>query len=173
MASTALEKKAQAAVARVTFPPEVEKYVPAERWIRAILLGEKYVEPDPDFLSRMLAAEVIFAGSVEEVFKQGLVVGLQKLAPDTAGWESEPFELESLYVMESDYETGNPCYAVMRGVWLTSGEDFVTTTGATAIQAQLIGLVANGQWPVRAKFCRGEMTDKSGKHMLFLAPAGS
>lgn len=170
MAPNALEKRAKDAIARIKFPEEVEKYVSAEGWIRSILLGEKYREPDPDFLSRMLAAEVIFAGSIEEVFRQGMVRGLQEMLPDTAGYESEPFELDSIYVMESDYETGNPCYTVMRGTFLISGEDFITTTGATSVQAQLIALIAHNEWPIKAKFGRGDVTDKSGKHMMFLLP---
>lgn len=170
MAQKELVKRAEDAIARVKFPPDMEKYMPAERWIRALLLGEKYAEPDPDFLSRMLAAEVIFAGTVEEVFKQGMVKGLQELMPNTANARSEPFELESVYVMESDYETGNPCYVVMRGTYLESGDDFITTTGATSIQAQLIALIGMGQWPIRAMFCRGDIKDKGGRFLLFLTP---
>lgn len=171
MADKALEKRAVDAIARVKFPADMEKFVPAERWIRSLLLGEKYTEPDPNFLSRMLAAEVIFAGSVEEVFKQGMVQGLQKLLPDKPNAKSATFELESVYVMESDFTEGNPCYVVMRGVFLDSGEEFITTTGATGIQAQLISLIGLGQWPIRAVFMRGDTKDAGGHYLMFLSPA--
>lgn len=170
MPSAELVRRANEAVAKLEFPAGMEQFIAGDKWVRAILLGEKYSEPDPDFISRKLALQTIMGASVEDVFAQAGISRVQDMIPNTPGAESDPFEITDLYVAESDYQTGNPCFVIIEATWLTSGEEFKCTTGATNVQAILIGLLINKVWPIRVKFKRGESKDKGDRYLLFLMP---
>ena len=151
-------------------PEAFNSVIGFEAWARSIVYKEKYIEPNPEYISTMLALQSIMADSIEEAFQQANIKGVQEILPDTPSAETDPFEITDLYVASSDFETGNPCFVIITGAWLTSGEEFKFTTGATNIQATLIGLLKNGAWPIRAKFKRGISKDKGGRYLLFLMP---
>lgn len=170
MPGTEVAKRTQQQIAALKFPPALGEFINGHAWANAILTGAKYTEPDPEFISRKLALDAIMAGSVEEVFQNAGILKVQEMVPDSPGASSPPFEVTDLYVAESDYETGNPTYVIIEGTWLNSGNTFKCHTGATNIQATLIGLLANNAWPIRAKFKRGESKDRGGRYLLFLMP---
>lgn len=170
MPSQELVRQANSAIARLQFPAGMEEFIDGPKWVKSILLGEKYIEPDPEFILRKLALQTILGESVEEVFERGGILKVQEMVPDTANGETEPFEITDLYVSASDYKTGNPCYVIIEAFWLDSGQEFKCSTGATNIQAILIGLLINKAWPIRAKFKRGDMKDKGDRYLLFLMP---
>lgn len=153
-----------------TWPEALTKVINAEKWARAIAFGEKYVEPIPEFLSRMLAIETMTAASMEEVFASAGVTGLQEWVLDRPGETSGPILIDSLYVAESAYEDGNPAYVIFEGAYLENGQSFKVSTGSTSIQAAFIGMLNNGHWPIRCQIKRGENQDKGGKYMLFMFP---
>jgi hypothetical protein len=152
------------------YPAEFRKVINPEAWARAIVYGEKYTEPDPNFISRMLALLSIMADTPEEAFAQAGVRRVQKWVPDQPNATSGPFEITDLYVAESDFETGNPTYVIISAMHLETGEAFKATTGATNIQATIIGLLNNGVWPIRCQIKRGDSKDAGGKYLLFLLP---
>lgn len=170
MPSAELVRRADQAIARLKFPAGMEEFIDGPKWVRAILLGEKYKEPDPDFISRKLALETMMGASIDDVFAQNNIQKVQDLIPNDPGAESEPFEITDLYVAASDYETGNPCFVIVEATYLESGEETKFTTGATNVQAILIGLLMNNAWPIRCKFKRGDSKDKGGRYLLFLMP---
>lgn len=139
-------------------------------WINAMLYGDTYKEPDPDFISRMLTARAIFAESEKEAFAAMGVKRLQKWLPDKPGETSGPMELTDLYVAASDFETGNPTYVLMSVVHLESGEDMKISTGATNVQGTLIGLLRLGRWPIRFQLKRGDSKDKGGRYLVHMLP---
>lgn len=170
MPSTEMELRAKRAIEGWQVPPAFAEIIDPAGWVNAILLKRKYVEPNPEFISTMLALSAISAESVEEAFAQSGIIGVQELVRDQPGAATEPFEITDLYVAATDFETGNPCYVIISARYLGTGDEFRCTTGATNIQATLIGLLRNGAWPIRAKFKRGESKDKGGRYLLFLMP---
>jgi hypothetical protein len=151
-------------------PEVVSKFIDVPSWANSILHGDAYEEPDPDFISRLLAAQAIFAETTEEAFAAAGVNRLQDTLPDTPGAVIGPFEIIDLYVAKSDYTTGNAAFVLLTVVMLDSGEEFKYSTGATGIQASLIGLLRLGTWPIRAKFKRGDSKDRGGHYLMHLMP---
>lgn len=151
-------------------PPDFFTIINPQAWVDAILHGDKYREPDPDFISRLLAAQSIFADTIEEAFAAGGVRKLQEWLPDMPNASTGPMEITDLYVAESDFETGNPTYVLVSAVMLGSGEEVKFSTGATNVQATLIGLLRLGTWPIRCQCKRGDSKDKGGKYLIFVLP---
>lgn len=139
-----------------------------EQWARSIAFGEAYAEPDPDFIARNLAIMAMTAESADDILDAGGVKGLQKLVPDRESESWGPFELTNLYVAKSDFTTGNPAFVIMTVTHLEDGEEYKISTGATNIQASLIGLISLNVWPIRAKFKRGISKDKGERYLLHL-----
>lgn len=141
-----------------------------EAWVNSILHGDKYTEPDPEFISRLLAAQAIFADTIEEAFASAGVKKLQEWLKNDPNATTGAFEITDLYVAESDFETGNPTFVLVSGIMLDSGEEFKCSTGATNVQATLIGLLRLGHWPIRCQFKRGDSKDKGGRYLIFVLP---
>lgn len=170
MASKDLAKKDAPLTAGAKLPEAFSAVINLEAWARAIVYGEKYTEPNPDFISRMLALLTITGETVDEIFTAHGVFGVQEIVPDVPHGSFGPFEITDIYVAASDYEAGHSCYVIVAGVRLDTGEEFKATTGATNIQATLIGLLKLGHWPIHAQFKRGDSKDKGGHFLLFLLP---
>lgn len=171
MTSTALARIGkQELTAGAKLPEAFGAVIAFESWARSIVFGEKYNEPDPEFISRMLAYLTITGENIDQVFANAGVSKVQEMVPDQPSATFGPFEITDLYVAASDFETGNPTYVIITGVRLDDGTDFKCTTGATNIQATLIGLLKLGTWPIRAQFKRGISKDKGGRYLLFLLP---
>jgi hypothetical protein len=170
MAGKDVARPDRKAVSFDKLPPQFFAIINPSAWVNAILYGDKYTEPDPEFISRMLAAQSIFADTVEEAFAAGGVKKLQEWLPDQPNASTGPMEITDLYVAESDFETGNPTYVLVSAVLIGSGEEVKFSTGATNVQATLIGLLRLGQWPIRCQCKRGDSKDKGGKYLIFVLP---
>jgi len=151
-------------------PDALGAMIDVRAWAESILRKAPYVEPNPDYISTMIAFQTISAQSVEEVFANAGVSKLQEMIPNTPGATTGAFEIVDLYVASSDFETGQPCFVIIEGVGLETGETFKATTGATNVQATLLGLLVNGMWPIRCQIKRGESKDKGGRYLLFVLP---
>lgn len=151
-------------------PEIVGKVIDFEGWARSVAFRDDYHEPNPDYISMMLAMQSIMANTIEEAFAQGGVVKLQEILFDRPGETTGPIEIHDVYVAESDFETGNPCYVIMTWTDLASGADLKVTTGATNIQATLIGLLKLGMFTIKCQIKRGDSKDKGGKYLLHLLP---
>lgn len=170
MPGTELQRKDAPLTAGAKLPEAFSAVINLEAWARSLVYGEKYSEPNPDFISRMLALLTITGETVEEIFREHGVYGVQEITPDVPGGKFGPFEISDLYVAASEYETGNGTFVIVSGVRMDTGEEFKATTGATNIQATLIGLLKLGHWPIQAQFKRGDSKDKGGHYLLFLLP---
>lgn len=151
-------------------PPALNTIINVEAWASAILRGTDYTEPDPDFISRMIAFRTITAQSVEEAFANQGVRKLQLAIANTPGATTGPIEITDLYVAASDFETGNPTFVIISATDLETGEEWRATTGATNVQATLISLLINGMWPIRCQIKRGDTKDRGGRYLLFVLP---
>lgn len=151
-------------------PAEITAVADMGAWVSAILKGTAYIEPDPEYISRMIAFQTITAETVEQVFASMKVRKLQDMLPNTPGATTGPIEITDLYVAASDFETGNPSYVIITATDLGLGDEYKMTTGATSVQATLIGLLLHGQWPIRCQIKRGDSKDRGGRHLLFVLP---
>ena len=152
-------------------PEALSAIIDVKTWAASIITGVPYKEPNPDFVSRMLALQTITAQSVEEIFAAQGIGQLQKMLPDVPEATIGNIEVTDLYVAESDFETGNPSYVIVTYVSLDDGTSGKFTTGATNVQATLIALLVNGVWPITCKIKRGDSKDKGGRHLIFVLPA--
>lgn len=163
--------KARPALTKGSNVPElINKIIAFEDWAQAVVYGTAYKEPDPDHISRMLALKAIMAPTMEEVWQAAGVKKLQEILANTPGATTGPKEILDVYVAESDFETGNPCYVIITWLDLELGTEEKVTTGATNIQASLIGLLKFGQWPIRCQVKRGDSKDKGGRYLMLIQP---
>ena len=151
-------------------PEVISSVVNVTAWVSAVLTGSAYIEPDPEFVARRIAFATITAETIEAVFAQANIKGLQKIIPDTPGATTGPLELVDLYVASSDFETGNPSYVIVTAIDMELGTELKFTTGATGVQSTLIGLLLHGVWPIKCQIKRGDGKDKGGRHLLFVLP---
>lgn len=151
-------------------PEALGAIIDVEAWASAVLRKTPYREPNPDFVSTMIAWQTITAQSVEEVFKSVGIRKIQEMLPNVPGATTGPIEITDLYVATSDFETGNPSYVIITAVSLDDGEEWKATTGATNVQATILGLLVNGMWPIRCQIKRGDSKDKGDRYLLFVLP---
>ncbi len=151
-------------------PAALGAIIDVQGWASAILRKTEYVEPNPDFISTMIALRTVTAATIEEVFANAKVRKIQQMIADTPGATTGPIEITDLYVATSDFETGNPSYVIMTATDMTTGEEWRATTGATNVQATLLGLMLNGMWPIKCQIKRGDSKDKGGRYLLFVLP---
>lgn len=167
---TQLEKY-NAAVANLDFtkfPGELGSVISPKGWMASLLGGVPYKEPDPEYLGKLIMAQSILAQTIEEAWASGEVKHLQEWLPDTPGAVLGPFEMTDVYVAKSDFETGNPTYVIVSCVMLDTGEEERWSTGASQIQATILGLLRHGVWPIRARLLRGDIKDKGDRYMMNL-----
>lgn len=170
MTEVATRKSEPSILSGVKLPDAINDIINFEGWAQAIVRRKKYTEPNPDFISTMLALSAITAETIDDVFKQADIRKLQEFLPNTPNAEVGPYELSDLYVAASDFESGNPCFVIMTLISMETGEEIKLTTGATNVQATLIGLLKFGQWPLRFKIKRGDSKDKGDRYLIFLVP---
>ncbi len=151
-------------------PERINDLINVEAWARSIVYKTKYVEPNPDFISEMLAFKIITATSLDEIFQQAKIEHLQQMVPNTPGANTGAIEITDIYVAASDFEQGNPCYVILTWTDLELGAEHRVGTGATNVQATLIALLANGQWPIRCKIMRGDQKGKGEEYLFFVVP---
>jgi hypothetical protein len=151
-------------------PERVGKVIALEAWAQSVAYGYPYDEPDPEFISRMLAVQAIMGETVEEVMASMGVDGLQEILPDKAGESTGPIEITDLYVASSDFQVGAKTFVIITYVSLLDGSEHKTTTGAIGIQSKLIGLLKLGHFPIQCQFKRGDSKDKGGKFLIHLLP---
>lgn len=150
------------------FPKELARIIEPRGWAQSLITGAPYKEPDPEYLLKLLMAQSIFAESIQAAWDNGSIRHLQEWVPDTPGATTGPFEMTDVYVAKSDFETGNPTYVIVSCVMLETGEEERWSTGASQIQATILGLLRHGVWPIRAKILRGDIKDKGDRYMLNL-----
>jgi hypothetical protein len=170
MSDKEIEKPKRELTVGAKLPEAFNAIIRFEAWAQAVVNGKPYTEPQPDFISRMLAVQAITADTIADVWASAGVKQLQKMVPDTPGANTGPIEITDLYVAESDFETGNPTYVIITATDLEMGGEVKFTTGATNIQATLIGLLRHGMWPIKCKIMRGDSKDKGGRYLLFMLP---
>lgn len=151
-------------------PDEINQIINMRGWVASILGKAEYTEPDPEYISRMIAFQTITAETIEEVFTQARVGKMQEMLADTPGATTGPIEITDLYVAKSDFETGNPTFVIITATDLTTGEEWRRTTGATNVQATILGLMLKGMWPIRCQIKRGDQKDKGGRFLMFVLP---
>lgn len=151
-------------------PAELARIINIENWAQAIVNGVPYDEPDPDFISRSIAFQLITAETIEDVFRQQKILKLQEILADEPGATTGPRIITDLYVAKSDFETGNPTFVIITWTDMELGTESKVTTGATNVQATLLALINMGQYPIKCQIKRGESKDKGGRYLLHVLP---
>ena len=151
-------------------PEGIDQVINVPLWAESLITGKPYREPDPEFISKMLAFQVVTADTIEDVFRAQGIRQLQNMLADTPDASTGNIEITDLYVAESDFETGNPSYVIITYTSLEDGEEVKFSTGATNVQSTILALLRLGMWPIRCRIVRGTQKDKGGHHLLFVLP---
>lgn len=167
----ALREKSVLALDFSKVPEALGAIIDIRAWAASVIVGKPYVEPNPDFVSQMLAYQTITADTIEDAFASQGVKQLQKVIANVPDASFGNIEITDLYVAESDFETGQPTYVIVSYLHLDDGTFGKFTTGATNIQSTILALLRLGMWPIRCQIKRGETKDKGGRHLLFMLPA--
>lgn len=170
MATKELAKPGKQLIHNSRAPEAINRIINLEGWAQSLIFRTEYKEPNPDYLSTMLMLQSIMGDTIEEVFRAQGIKGLQEILADNPGASTGPLEITDLYVAETDFETGNPCYVVVTAIDLELGTEIKFTTGASNVQATFIGLLKLGTWPIKCQFKRGDSKDKGGKYLIFMLP---
>lgn len=167
----ALRQKYVGALDFSKVPEALGAIIDIRGWAESVIVGTAYKEPNPDFVSQMLAYQTITAVTIEEAFASQGVKQLQKMLANVPEANTGNIEITDLYVAESDFETGQPTYVIVSYVSLEDGTSGKFTTGATNIQSTILALLRLGMWPIQCKIKRGETKDKGDRYLLFMLPA--
>ncbi len=170
MPEVSIRHRAMPAINLDQIPEALGAIIDVKSWASSLLRKTPYAEPDPDFISTMIAWQTVSATSVEEAFAQARILKIQEMIPNSPGATTGPIEITDLYVATSDFETGNPTFIIITASDLETGEEWRATTGATNVQAVIMALMLNGMWPVRCQIKRGDTKDRGGKYLLFVLP---
>lgn len=154
----------------VAFPEELGGLIDFVGWATSLVNKVKYKEPNPDYLSTLLLMQTLTSDTINDVFTQNQMDGLQKVIPNVPAGSTGPIDIIDLYVTQSDQEDGNPTYMILGIRDLDTGREWRTTTGATQVQAQILTLIALGQWPVRCRIIRLDRKDRGGRYLMWVAP---
>lgn len=151
-------------------PDEITKVIDVKGWAESLITGVPYVEPDENYLSRMLLLQTLTSDTIDEVFKQGQVKGLQEAIPNVPGAGTGPIEITSLYVSTSDFKEGASMYLILDTTSMLHGTTQKYSTGAGQVQAQVMAALCMGAWPLKCQITRTDRKDKGDRYMFWLIP---
>lgn len=154
----------------VQLPEILRDKIILSAWANSLVNRVEYMEPDPDYLSRLLITQTLTATSLEAVFEQNQIRGLQKAIPQVPDAGTGPIEIYDLYVTSSDLNEGAPCYMILSCTHLETGEQTKYTTGSQQLQAQVLAALGHGMWPIRCNIKRLDRKDKGGKFLFWMFP---
>lgn len=151
-------------------PRELQGLFTLTAWRDSLIKGEPYKEVDPDFLSRKLMLQTLNSATLEDVFEQKGMRKLQEAIPNTPGAGTGNIAITELYVTDSDFGEGAPCYVIFGAVDMDSGALVQYTTGATQLQIQMLRALSFGHWPIRGNIKRIDRKDKGGRYLFWMFP---
>jgi hypothetical protein len=156
--------------ANVTLPECLEGKIVLSGWAESLINGAKYVEPDPNYLARLLMVQMLTAETLELALSTSNTLSLQKAIPNVPDAGTGPIEITDLYVTDSDLNEGMPCYVIISAIRLETGEVVKYTTGAGAVQTAMLTFLSWGVWPIRCQITRMERKDRGGRYLFWVSP---
>jgi hypothetical protein len=151
-------------------PPELNGLLDVRAWVNSLTTGDRYDEPNPDYMAQRMAMLTLSAGSFEEALVDEPMDGLQKLIPDAPWQSSGNIMITGLYVARSQQETGNPTYMLLDYWNKATGDEITTTTGATKLQLLFALALATGIWPIEGQIKRTDRKDRGGRYLFSFYP---
>lgn len=150
--------------------PDLAGKIDERAWLRAVVLGEAYTEPDPDYIAREIGMATLLAEDDREALIGAEINGLQDWLDDYAGSSSGPVEIRDLYVARSDASISDGVFLIITFWHHESGTEVRVTTGATSVQYAMLRYLSRGIWPINCQFVRDKATDQGGKHIIKVWP---
>ena len=152
-------------------PDHLEGLFDLRTWFDSLTRGIEYNEPNPDYMSQRMLYLTLTSATPDAVLTPNDITGLQDLVPNVPGGETGNILITDLYVAASDQKDGNKTYILFSFVSDATGLETTTTTGATQVQAQLLTLLAHGQWPIHCNIKRTERKDRGDRFLFWVFPA--
>lgn len=155
---------------RAPLPAVLEGKFTLSDWANSIVNKAPYVEPDPDYLSRLLIMQTLTAESLEQVFEQRGIRKLQESVPNVPDAGTGPVLIDDLYIATSDQTDGMPCYMILGTTHMETGAIEKYTTGAGQLQAQILAAISFGTWPIPCNIKRIDRKDRGGRYLFWMYP---
>lgn len=150
--------------------PDLAGKIDPSGWLRAVVLGEPYTEPDPDYIAREIGMATLLADDDREALIGAEIIGLQDWLEDYAGSTSGAITITDLYVARSDAAISDGTFLIITFQHHESGTEVRTTTGAGPVQYAMLRYLIRGIWPINCQFTRDKATDQGGKHLIKVWP---
>lgn len=160
-------------VAALEFAPlheTLEGKIDPTGWLRCVVLGEPYVEPDPDYISREIGMATLLAEDDTEALVGAEIGGLQDFVDNFAGASTGAITITDIYVATSDAAVSDGCFVILTFWSHEAGREFRRTTGAGPIQYALLRYIIKGVFPIDCQIVRDKATDQGGRHLLKIWP---
>lgn len=151
-------------------PPELDGLFYVQSWAKSLLTGADYNEPNPEYMSQRMLMLTASATTLEELFTENTLEGLQKLLPNEPWASTGPIMFTDLYVAKSDLEDGAKTYMLFSYLSKETGAETTTSTGATQLQLQVCSMLGMGIWPIEGQIKRTDRKDRGGRYLIRFYP---
>jgi hypothetical protein len=152
-------------------PATISELVDMRSWAACILTGEKYKEPNADYLSKKLLLSALNSESLFSTDDDSSVIKLQQWVTDAPDSTTGPIEVHSIYVAPSRLSEQPWTFILADFISLANGVSGTFSTGSTQVQGFFLKALALGQWPVQCQIKRITRTDRGGRHLFNVFPA--
>lgn len=152
------------------FPEVLSHTVDIRGWLAAIVLNADYTEPDPSYIQREMALNVLLnpegalSSDIEGLDK------LEEMVDDFPGASTGPIRIEDLYIVPSDIEEGGKTYMILTWYNMETNETHRVSGGGQSVQTQLAACLMVGRWPIECQIVRSDVKRPGGGYMLKVWP---
>lgn len=151
-------------------PEQLRDTIDLRGWLASLVMGREYKEPDPNYLSREMALNVLLDESGELSDEPSELPHLQDLVANFAGETTGPIRITDLYVVPSSLEEGARTYMILTWVSLDDGTVTRCSGGSTPVQVRIAKMLMIGKWPIDCQIVRDQTKDKGGRFLLTVWP---
>lgn len=155
----------------VELPAALADTIDLTGWLRSLVTGCEYEEPDPEAMAKQMMMLTLSAETADQILSEDDMPGLQDIVDNFPGATTGPIEINSLYVAPSNLEDKTGTYVILGWVNEETRVFERASTSAAAIQTGIIGMLGLGIWPIRCQIVRIASKDKGGRHLLKMFPA--
>jgi hypothetical protein len=121
-----------------------------DEWAEALFDVREFPDQDPDESTMGMLAQILTAGSSEEILASMELNRAREMCGDEPGGHSPLLTIHGARPMRSEYEDGPSCYVIVDAIRKADGKGARFTTGSRAIQAAILAHAARGWLPFDA-----------------------
>lgn len=147
-------------------PPALAETIDLRGWLKSLLTGADYSEPDPGYLSREMSLNVLLGEGTGLTSEPDELPHLQDIVDDFPGATTGPIRITDLYIVPSSLDEGSKTYMIL--TWVSLEDNIVTrcSGGSMPVQTRIAKQLMVGNWPIDCQIVRDKTKDKGGRFLL-------